>query len=121
MAKGAVSRTELTQANIRRQVMALEAQADQQSRVTRAEGEARAIEILAEAEAGRIRKIDEAMSKASANTRDRETFKIAADVVAASKSSMIIASGARDATSMLVGQQMIAAASGAASGDGSRT
>ena len=90
--------------------MALEAQADQQSRVTRAEGEARAIEILANAEAARIRKIDEAMSGASATTRDREMYKIASDVIGQSKTSMIIASGAREATSMLVGQQMIAAA-----------
>lgn len=69
MARGAVARTELTQADIDRQVIVTKAESEQQANVTRAQGEAKAMGILARAEAERIRMLDDAMASASGSTQ----------------------------------------------------
>lgn len=103
MAKGAVAATELDKAQIELQITQTRAEAEQRAEVTRAEGRARAMGILATAEAERVRSLDDAMKAASAVTQQRELVRAAAEVMGAAKSSIILASNVPEMARLLGG------------------
>jgi regulator of protease activity HflC (stomatin/prohibitin superfamily) len=81
--------------------MRSKAQSDQAAEVIRAEGRARATAILADAEANRIRKLDDAMSRVSGVMAQRELIKAAGETLGETKSSIILAHSMADVTSLL--------------------
>ena len=101
MARGAVARTELVKAGIDAQVAGTQAVSEQNAEVTRAQGRARAIEILAAAEANRVRQLDEAMRSVSETTRQRELVRAAGEVVGQTKSTMFLSSSVNEAVQLL--------------------
>lgn len=101
MAQGAVASAELSKAQIQMQIVTAQATAEQTQTVILAEGRARAIAIIAEADANRIRVLDEAMSKASPLTAQRELIRASGEVLSESKSSVILARSIADVSSML--------------------
>ena len=74
MARGAVAATDLEKTRL-----------EQVAAVTAAEGKSRAMNILATAEANRIKTLDEAMSNISKVTQQRELIRSAGDVVGRTK------------------------------------
>ena len=80
MARGAVAATDLEKTRL-----------EQVAAVTAAEGKSRAMNILATAEANRIKTLDEAMSNISKVTQQRELIRSAGDVVGRTKSTLILA------------------------------
>ena len=67
----------------------------------RAEGKARAMNILAQAEANRIRTLDDAMSKISHVTQQRELIRSTGEAIEKSKSSVFMGRNFVDVTRML--------------------
>ena len=59
--------------------------------ITAAEGKSKAMNILATAEANRIKTLDEAMSKVSSVTQQRELIRSAGEVIGQTKSTLILA------------------------------
>lgn len=106
LARGAVARTDLVKAEIDLQVKRTMALADQQGEILRAQGKAQAIAILAEAEASRIKKVDQAMSNVCAATQQRELVLAASSVMENSGSSLILANSIGDVSSMLGASMM---------------
>lgn len=101
LARGAVARTDLIKAEIDLQVKRTQAAAEQASEIMRAEGRARAIAILAEAEAARVRTLDAAMASVSAVTQQRELVLASGEVLRASQSSLLIAHNTSDVANLL--------------------
>jgi regulator of protease activity HflC (stomatin/prohibitin superfamily) len=104
LARGAVARTDLIKADIEMQVRRTQALSEQAAEVLRAEGHARAIAILASAEAARIRTVDGAMATVSATTAQRELVLASADVLKASNTSLLLAHSAADVANLLGGR-----------------
>jgi len=114
MAQGAVARAGLQKAQIETEILRTNAIAEQAAEVTRAEGRARALDIttaaeatrlstLADAEAGRIRKLDAALSAASAVSQQREMIRASGEIMRESKASLLLAHSATDVSSLLAG------------------
>lgn len=120
LAKGAVARTDLIKAEIDMQVKRTQAAAEQQGEVMRAEGRARAIAIIADAEASRIQKLDAAMSTVSATTAQRELVLAAGEVLKSSTSSLVLAHSAADVANLLGASLMSKGANGLISNGGAR-
>jgi hypothetical protein len=74
--------------------------------VLTAEGRAQALLIMAEAEAARIRKLDEAMNSVCAATQQRELVLAAGEVVGKSQSTLILANSLNDVSGMLGANQL---------------
>jgi len=110
LARGAVARTDLVKAEIDLQVKRTMALAEQQGEILRAQGKAQAIAILAEAEASRIKKVDQAMSSVCAATQQRELVLAASQVMENSGSSLILANSIGDVSNMLGASMMSKAA-----------
>jgi len=114
MAQGAVARAGLIKSQIETEVIRTQAAAEREAEVMRAEGRARALEItstaeaarlatLAEAEAGRIKKLDAAMSVASGVTQQRELIRASGEILKESKASLVLAHSTTDVASLLGG------------------
>jgi regulator of protease activity HflC (stomatin/prohibitin superfamily) len=110
LARGAVARTDLVKAEIDLQVKRTMALAEQQGEILRAQGKAQAIAILAEAEASRIKKVDQAMNSVCAATQQRELVLAASQVMENSSSALILANSIGDVSNML-GASMLSKAS----------
>jgi regulator of protease activity HflC (stomatin/prohibitin superfamily) len=80
MARGAVAATDLEKTRL-----------EQVAAITAAEGKSKAMNILATAEANRIKTLDEAMSKVSGVTQQRELIRSAGEVIGQTKSTLILA------------------------------
>ena len=80
MARGAVAATDLEKTRL-----------EQVAAITAAEGKSKAMNILATAEANRIKTLDEAMSKVSSVTQQRELIRSAGEVIGQTKSTLILA------------------------------
>ena len=106
LARGAVARTDLVKAEIDLLVKRTQAQAERQSDIICAEGRAQALLIMAEAEAARIRKLDEAMNSVCAATQQRELVLAAGEVVGKSQSTLILANSLNDVSGMLGANQL---------------
>jgi regulator of protease activity HflC (stomatin/prohibitin superfamily) len=106
LARGAVARTDLIKAEIDMEVRRTQAQSEQQAEVLRAEGRAKAISIIADAEASRIRKLDQAMSAVSAASQQRELVLAAAEVVGKTQSTLFLADSMSSVNNMLGAQMM---------------
>ena len=107
LARGAVARTDLIKAEIDLQVKRTQAAAEQASEIMRAEGRAKAIAILAEAEAARVRTLDAAMASVSTVTQQRELVLASGEVLKASQSSLLIANNTSDVATLLGGGRTI--------------
>jgi len=92
MSQAAVSATKLDSARI-----------EVEERRMRAQGEARSMQILATAEAERIRTLDDAMSKISPVTQQRELIRSTGDAIEKGKSSVLLGKSFVDVTRMLSG------------------
>jgi regulator of protease activity HflC (stomatin/prohibitin superfamily) len=110
MAQGAVARTGLIKAQIDLEITKTQALAEQTAEVLRAQGHAKAIGILAEADADRISKLDEAMSRVCATTQQRELVRASGEVLKDSKSTILLAHSAVDVASLLSGPVSMMAA-----------
>jgi len=80
MAKGAVAATELEKVRL-----------EQISQITAAEGKSRAMQILAEAKAQSIRKLDEAMANVSQVTQQCELVRMSGEVMSKTQTSLVLA------------------------------
>ena len=101
MARGAVARTGLEQAKINGAVRDAEAAAEQRAAVTAAEGQARAMRILATAESERITQLDQAMGSVGPVTQQRELIRAAGEVMAASKATLVLGQNIGDVARMM--------------------
>lgn len=108
MAKGAVARTDLEKAKIEGSIRDAQAAAEQRAAVTHAEGQARAMSILAQAESERIRALDQAMSTVCAVTQQRELIRAAGEVIASSKSTLLFGNNIADMSQILGGGNSVA-------------
>merc|ERR1719440_519079 len=88
MARGAVAATDLEKTRLE-QVAAITA------------GKSKAMNILATAEANRIKTLDEAMSKVSSVTQQRELIRSAGEVIGQTKSTLILAENVGHIMSLL--------------------
>lgn len=91
MSRGAVTATELDMARIERDILTMKARTRQQAEVIQANGNASALGIMAEAEAKRIRKLDQALSSVSHISQQRELIRASADVLKESKATVLLA------------------------------
>jgi regulator of protease activity HflC (stomatin/prohibitin superfamily) len=80
MAKGAVAATELEKVRL-----------EQISQITAAEGKSRAMQILAEAKAQSIRKLDEAMANVSQVTQQCELVRMSGEVMSKTQTTLVLA------------------------------
>merc|ERR1711871_1266705 len=80
MAKGAVAATELEKVRM-----------EQVSAITAAKGEAQAMQILAQAKADSIRKLDEAIGSVSKVTQQSELIKMSGEVISKTQSTLVLA------------------------------
>merc|ERR1712167_31245 len=78
MAKGAVAATELEKVRL-----------EQISQITAAEGKSRAMQILAEAKAQSIRKLDEAMANVSQVTQQCELVRMSGEVMSKTQTTLV--------------------------------
>eukprot|EP00946_MAST-07B_sp_MAST-7B-sp1_P003138 g3138.t1 len=92
MSQAAVSATKLDSARI-----------EVEERRMRAEGKARSMKILAQAEADRIKTLDEAMSKICDVTQQRELIRSTGDALEKGKSSVLLGKSFVDVTRMIGG------------------
>jgi regulator of protease activity HflC (stomatin/prohibitin superfamily) len=92
MSQAAVSATKLDSARI-----------EVEERRMRAEGQARSMKILAQAEADRIRTLDDAMSKICDVTQQRELIRSTGDALEKGKSSVLLGKSFVDVTRMISG------------------
>merc|ERR1719263_747234 len=92
MSQAAVSATKLDSARI-----------EVEERRMRAEGKARSMKILAQAEADRIRTLDDAMSKICDVTQQRELIRSTGDALEKGKSSVLLGKSFVDVTRMISG------------------
>ena len=90
MSQAAVSATKLSSARI-----------EVEEKRMRAQGQARSMQILAEAEANRIRTLDDAMSKISQVTQQRELIRSTGDAIEKSRSCVLMGNSFVDVTRML--------------------
>ena len=90
MSQAAVSATKLSSARI-----------EVEEKRMRAQGQARSMQILAEAEANRIRTLDDAMSKISEVTQQRELIRSTGDAIEKSRSCVLMGNSFVDVTRML--------------------
>ena len=90
MSQAAVSATKLDAARI-----------EVEEKRMRAQGQARSMQILASAEADRIRTLDEAMSKISTVTQQRELIRSTGDAIEKSRSAVLLGKSFVDVTRML--------------------
>jgi regulator of protease activity HflC (stomatin/prohibitin superfamily) len=105
LARGAVARTDLIKAEIDLQVRRTQASAEQSAEIMRAEGQARAMGILADAEAARIAKLDHAIANASAATQQRELVLASGEILRSSQSNLLLAHSATDVANLLAGSR----------------
>jgi hypothetical protein len=91
MAQGAVARTGLIKAQIDQEISRTMALAEQTAEVLRAQGHAQAVGILAAADADRIAKLDEAMSRVCITTQQRELVRASGEVLRDCRSSVLLA------------------------------
>ena len=103
MAQGAVARTGLVKAQIEQEISRTQALAAQAGEVLRAQGHAQAVGILAAADADRISKLDEAMSRVCVTTQQRELVRASGEVLRDCRSSVLLAHSAVDVASLLSG------------------
>lgn len=103
MAQGAVARTGLIKAQIDLEILKTQAFAEQAAEVLRAQGHAQAIGILASADADRISKLDEAMSRVCATTQQRELVRASGEVLKDAKATVLLAHSAVDVSTLLSG------------------
>eukprot|EP01138_Halocafeteria_seosinensis_P003296 gb/GECG01003371.1/.p1 GENE.gb/GECG01003371.1/~~gb/GECG01003371.1/.p1 ORF type:complete len:453 (+),score=70.51 gb/GECG01003371.1/:1-1359(+) len=101
MARGAVARTQLDKARVDVEISRTNAEAEQQAEVARAEGTSKSMGIIAEAEAKRIRKLDEAMRGVCELTAQREVIRAGGEVMGKTKSTMLLANNVAHASAML--------------------
>jgi regulator of protease activity HflC (stomatin/prohibitin superfamily) len=90
MSQAAVSATKLSSARI-----------EVEEKRMRAQGKARSMQILASAEADRIRTLDDAMSKISTITQQRELIRSTGDAIEKSRSTVMLGNSFVDVTRML--------------------
>lgn len=101
MARGAVARTQLDKAKVDVDIMRTNAEADQQAEIARAEGTAKSMGIIAEAEAKRIRQLDDAMRDVCEVTAQREIIRAGGEVIGKTKSTLLLANNVANASYML--------------------
>jgi len=104
MARGAVARADLAKTSIERKIRLTISETEKSSEILRAEGRAQATQIMAVAEANRVRLMDEqfALLKSPLSTQ-RESLLAAGEVIKGSSSSIILASSPSDAAHLLGG------------------
>lgn len=78
-------------AKIERDILTMKAKTAQQAEIIRANGNASAITIMADAEAERICKLDNALSKVSDATRQRELVRTAGDALNKANATVLLA------------------------------
>ena len=100
MARGAVKQTELEMANIDRRVREMQATTQSRANIIEAEGQARAIDIMAKAEAARIREVDAALAAACSTSQQRELVNATGGALEKSKSSVVMGADMRSLGSM---------------------
>lgn len=104
MARGAVARADLAKASIERQIKLTTSEAEKASEILRAEGKAQSTQIMAVAEANRVRLLDDQFSLLkSPLSSQREALLAAGEVLKGSSSSLILASSPAEAAAMLGG------------------
>ena len=105
--QAAVAMTHLDSARIELEVNRTQAESEQIADVTRAEGRANAMRIIATAEADRIRTLDQAMKATSSVTQQRELIRATGDAISESKSTLLLGRSIVD-VSRILGAQAIA-------------
>jgi len=101
MSSAAVAATEWQRAQIAARIRETEARAAQAADVIEAEGRARATEILARAEAGRVATLDDAMGRACDATRQRELVLAAGSVLENAGATVLLGASPADTAGML--------------------
>lgn len=100
MAKGAVARTELDKAKVDLEVSRTRADAKSQSDITLARGQAEAMRIIADSEASRIKKLDEAMSSVCSVTQERELIRAAGEALSGANATVVLSQSVPDLGSL---------------------
>eukprot|EP00750_Incisomonas_marina_P032287 INCI910.1.p1 GENE.INCI910.1~~INCI910.1.p1 ORF type:complete len:713 (+),score=132.37 INCI910.1:127-2139(+) len=100
MARGAVKQTELEMANIDRRVREMQATTLSRANCIEAEGQARAIDIMAKAEAARIREVDAALASSCATSQQRELVGATGAALEKARSSVVMGADMRSLGSM---------------------
>ena len=115
MARGAVARADLAKASIERQIRLTVSEAEKASEILKAEGRAQSTQIIAAAEAHRVKLMDEQFSllKSPLSTQ-REALLAAGEVLKGSNSSLVLATSPSDAAFILGGGAGRGAGAGAA-------
>ncbi len=104
MARGAVARADLAKASIERQIRLTVSEAEKASVILEAEGKAQATQIIAGAEALRVKLMDEQFSLLkSPLSQQREALLAAGEVLRGSSSNLVIAQSPSDAALILGG------------------
>ena len=105
MARGAVARADLAKASIERQIRLTQSEAEKAAVILEAEGRAQATQIIAGAEALRVKLMDEQFSLLrSPLSQQREALLAAGEVLRGSNSSLVLASSPSDAAAILGGR-----------------
>ena len=105
MARGAVARADLAKASIERQIRLTQSEAEKAAVILEAEGRAQATQIIAAAEALRVKLMDEQFSLLrSPLSQQREALLAAGEVLRGSNSSLVLASSPSDAAAILGGR-----------------
>ena len=104
MARGAIARADLAKASIEKSIRITNSEAERAADIVRAEGKAGATEIMARAEAARVRLLDETFAKAlSPLTSQREAILAAGEAMRGCNASLVFANNMSDAAMMLGG------------------
>jgi regulator of protease activity HflC (stomatin/prohibitin superfamily) len=104
MARGAVARADLAKASIERQIKLTVSEAEKASEILKAEGKAQATQIIAAAEALRVKLMDEQFSLLkSPLSQQREALLAAGEVLKGSNTSLVLAASPADAAMLLGG------------------
>ena len=105
MARGAVARADLAKASIERQIRLTQSEAEKAAVILEAAGRAQATQIIAGAEALRVKLMDEQFSLLrSPLSQQREALLAAGEVLRGSNSSLVLASSPSDAAAILGGR-----------------
>ena len=117
MARGAVARADLAKATIEKAITITNASAAKAAEIVAAEGKASSTQILAVAEANRVRLMDETFARATAPlTQQREALLASAGVLKNANATVIFAASPADAAAMLAANAAVAAGRGDAVG-----
>ena len=115
MARGAVARADLAKASIEKAITITNASAAKEADIVAAEGKASSTQILAVAEANRVRLMDETFARAmSPLTQQREALLASADILKHANATLIFADGPADAAHMLAANAAAALGGGRA-------